>query len=170
MGVSSLDGLGFDEFLKAVDAARVEYEQDYLPQLQRMKKKKDEEAAAEREEQLERLKKDRAEGEVVDINLPSATGKHLICCEYKRSDGSRCKNFPTNLPYGARNMYICLVFVSTGTSDQQSRRGIEINLMADSEDSDDIAMDDSDEAQQQASFRTFLHKKIPSRQDSMDDS
>ena len=44
--------------------------------------------------------------------------------------------------------------------------------MADSEDSDDIAMDDSDGDQQQASFRTFLHKQKPSRQDSehnMDD-
>ena len=76
MGVSSLDGLGIDGFLKAVDAARVEYEQDYLPQLERMKKRKDEETAAKREEQLERLKKDRAEGEVVDINLPSAAGKY----------------------------------------------------------------------------------------------
>ena len=57
-------------------------------------------------------------------------------------------------------------------ADQQPRRGIEINLMADSEDSDDIAMDDSDGDQQQASFRTFLHKQKPSRQDSehnMDD-
>ena len=70
--MSSLDGLGINDFLKALDNARVEYEQDYLPHLLKVKKEKEEEAAVEREEQLQRVKRDRAEGEVVDIDLPSA--------------------------------------------------------------------------------------------------
>ena len=75
VGVSSLDGLGIDKFLAAVAAARTEYERDYLPQMTRMRREKEEEAAAQRDEQLERLRKDRAEGELVDIGLPSATLK-----------------------------------------------------------------------------------------------
>lgn len=42
MGVSSLLGSGIDEFLKTVDLARAEYLKEYLPEIKKLKAKKDE--------------------------------------------------------------------------------------------------------------------------------
>ena len=46
MGVSSLTGTGLDEFFQAVNVARTEYIKDYLPQMEKLKKKKEDEELA----------------------------------------------------------------------------------------------------------------------------
>jgi GTPase SAR1 family protein len=55
VGVSALNGAGMIEFFKAVDAASLEYEKDYKPVYEALKKEKEDKKLAEQEEQLARL-------------------------------------------------------------------------------------------------------------------
>jgi hypothetical protein len=66
VGVSSLLGTGIDDFLKMVDAGRNEYLTDYLPELEKLRKKKEDEELARQEEQLRKLHLDRAK----DTSIP----------------------------------------------------------------------------------------------------
>lgn len=63
-----------DEFFKVIDDARSEYIKDYLPYIEETKKKIEEKEIARQQEQLERLRLDRSEGDEVQIQ-PKATLK-----------------------------------------------------------------------------------------------
>lgn len=67
VGVSSLLGFGVEEFFKAVDESRKEYEKEYYPELKRLQQVKETEEAAKREAELERVRRDRGEGEPVPL-------------------------------------------------------------------------------------------------------
>jgi len=58
VGVSALNGSGMIDFFKAIDAASVEYEKDYKPVYEALKKEKEDKKLAEQEEQLRRLRLD----------------------------------------------------------------------------------------------------------------
>ncbi|KAG8737589.1 hypothetical protein FRC10_008046 [Ceratobasidium sp. 414] len=60
VGVSSATGSGIADFFKAVDNAREEYETQYKPELERLKKERDDKAAASKKESLDRLMSDLA--------------------------------------------------------------------------------------------------------------
>ncbi|KAG0046452.1 hypothetical protein BGZ83_008392 [Gryganskiella cystojenkinii] len=60
VGVSAVTGAGMDDFLKAVDEAVVEYDQDYKPELERVLEERRQKKEAEKEEQMARLLKDMA--------------------------------------------------------------------------------------------------------------
>ncbi|KAJ2933160.1 hypothetical protein H1R20_g3885, partial [Candolleomyces eurysporus] len=58
VGVSSVTGQGIKEFFDAVEASREEYERDYLPELERARKAKEESLRAVKEESMNRVMKD----------------------------------------------------------------------------------------------------------------
>lgn len=58
--MSSVTGAGVKEFFEAVEASREEYEKDYLPDLQRARKRKEETLAAAKKDSMDRLLKDLA--------------------------------------------------------------------------------------------------------------
>lgn len=58
VGVSSMTGEGVDEFFKAVEEKRQEFERDYKPELERKKKEREEAKDAKRELELGKLMKD----------------------------------------------------------------------------------------------------------------
>lgn len=60
VGVSSVTGAGVKEFFEAVEASRQEYESDYLPELERARKKKEETLAAAKQDSMNRLLSDLA--------------------------------------------------------------------------------------------------------------
>lgn len=60
VGVSSVTGQGMKEFFVAIDAAREEYEKDYLPELQRARKAKEDSLKAAKEDSLNRMLSDLA--------------------------------------------------------------------------------------------------------------
>ncbi|KIY43490.1 hypothetical protein FISHEDRAFT_53029 [Fistulina hepatica ATCC 64428] len=60
VGVSSVTGDGFDAFLDAVQAARTEYERDYLPELQRKRDAREKALADAKSHSLNRLMTDLA--------------------------------------------------------------------------------------------------------------
>lgn len=58
VGVSSMTGDGVDEFFKAVEEKRQEFERDYKPELERKKKEREEAKDSKRELELGKLMKD----------------------------------------------------------------------------------------------------------------
>ncbi|GAA95520.1 uncharacterized protein L969DRAFT_92652 [Mixia osmundae IAM 14324] len=58
VGVSAMTGAGFDDFLRAVDEARKEYENDYKPELDRLRAEKAAQSAKNKDEQIQRLVQD----------------------------------------------------------------------------------------------------------------
>jgi len=60
VGVSSMTGAGVDEFFEALHEKAEEFNRDYKPELERRKKIRDDEKAANREKQLGKLMKDMA--------------------------------------------------------------------------------------------------------------
>ncbi|KAG0283634.1 hypothetical protein BGZ96_011973 [Linnemannia gamsii] len=60
VGVSAVTGAGMDDFLKAVDEAVVEYDQEYKPELERVLEERRLKQEAEKEEHMARLLKDMA--------------------------------------------------------------------------------------------------------------
>ncbi|KAF9202323.1 hypothetical protein BGZ49_007498 [Haplosporangium sp. Z 27] len=60
VGVSAVTGAGMDDFLKAVDEAVVEYDQEYKPELERVLEERQKKKEADKEEQMARLMKDMA--------------------------------------------------------------------------------------------------------------
>ncbi|XP_078605750.1 GPN-loop GTPase 1-like [Branchiostoma floridae x Branchiostoma japonicum] len=67
VGVSAVTGQGMAEFLQAVDSAAQEYETQYKPEYERLKKEKESAEQQEKLKQLDRLKKDMGEGEAVPM-------------------------------------------------------------------------------------------------------
>merc|ERR1711911_485594 len=65
VGVSAVTGEGFDDFLTAVDTAVLEYENDYLPELERLRdlrqKAKQEEKSRQKKEFDEEFRAERTE-------------------------------------------------------------------------------------------------------------
>lgn len=74
VGVSAVTGKGVPEFFEALEKARQEYDTVYLPEYERLKKKKEETALADQAKQLERLKLDMAEEDSVPLTgtMPAA--------------------------------------------------------------------------------------------------
>ncbi|TEB24985.1 XPA-binding protein 1 [Coprinellus micaceus] len=60
VGVSSVTGDGMKEFFEAVEASREEYTKDYLPELERARKAKEESLRAAKQDSMNRLLKDLA--------------------------------------------------------------------------------------------------------------
>ncbi|KAF9113408.1 hypothetical protein BGX27_001638 [Mortierella sp. AM989] len=60
VGVSAVTGAGMDDFLKAVDEAVIEYDQEYKPELERILEERRKKKEADKEEQMARLMKDMA--------------------------------------------------------------------------------------------------------------
>ncbi|KAG0202994.1 hypothetical protein BGX28_004589 [Mortierella sp. GBA30] len=60
VGVSAVTGAGMDDFLKAVDEAVVEYDNEYRPELERVLEERRKKQEAEKEEQMARLMRDMA--------------------------------------------------------------------------------------------------------------
>ncbi|KAF8594704.1 hypothetical protein BDV93DRAFT_529152 [Ceratobasidium sp. AG-I] len=60
VGVSSATGDGIADFFKAVDGAREEYDKEYKPELERLKKERDDKESASKKESLDRLMGDLA--------------------------------------------------------------------------------------------------------------
>jgi len=58
VGVSSVTGAGIKEFFDAVDASRAEYEAEYLPELERARRRKEETLQRAKEDSMNRLVKD----------------------------------------------------------------------------------------------------------------
>ncbi|KAF9086907.1 hypothetical protein BGX23_008506 [Mortierella sp. AD031] len=81
VGVSAVTGAGMDDFLKAVDEAVVEYDQEYKPELERVLEERRLKKEAEKEENMARLMKDMAmdeKGKEVSFggkSSSSSTGK-----------------------------------------------------------------------------------------------
>lgn len=67
VGVSSMTGAGFDEFMKAVDKAVVEFETHYKPEYERLKKEKEDKAEKDKKDQLKKLKQDLGAGTPVSM-------------------------------------------------------------------------------------------------------
>eukprot|EP00731_Ephydatia_muelleri_P028565 Em0020g209a len=73
VGVSSLLGLGIEEFLTVVEDARKEYLRqaviEFLPELQRIRKEENDATTAKREAQLQQLQKDLQKGEEMPLRV-----------------------------------------------------------------------------------------------------
>lgn len=69
VGVSSLLGLGIEEFFTAVEDARKEYLREFLPELERIRKEENDAAVAKREAQLKQLQKDLQKGDTIPLHV-----------------------------------------------------------------------------------------------------
>ena len=58
VGVSAMAGTGIDDFLVAVQEKVMEYESEYRPELEKMRKKREEEKVAKQQKELDKLMKD----------------------------------------------------------------------------------------------------------------
>jgi len=58
VGVSAMAGTGIDDFLVAVQEKVVEYELEYRPELEKMRKKREEEKVVKQQKELDKLMKD----------------------------------------------------------------------------------------------------------------
>ncbi len=85
VGVSAVTGKGLPEFLDAVGAAAEEYEKDYRPMYEKLRRDKEAKEAARQAASMEQLQKDMASGDSVKLD-PGASGlKGEIQCEPRSS-------------------------------------------------------------------------------------
>jgi translation initiation factor IF-2 len=67
IGVSAVTGLGLDQLLIAIKEAAVEYERDYRPEYERIKKETERERIRQREQQLKNAVKQSGDGNKVEL-------------------------------------------------------------------------------------------------------
>ncbi len=67
VGVSAVSGSGFDDLLNSIKEAAVEYERDYRPEYERIKREAEMARLKEREERLKKVKMDSGEGNKVEL-------------------------------------------------------------------------------------------------------
>ncbi|XP_071505613.1 GPN-loop GTPase 1-like [Diadema antillarum] len=75
VGVSAVTGQGMDQFFEAVKEAVEEYEMEYKPQYERLRREKLEAEAKQKEKKLEQLKKGKTQGSTVEWNRGSGNGE-----------------------------------------------------------------------------------------------
>ncbi len=67
IGVSAVSGAGLDDLLKSIKEAALEYERDYRPEYERIKKEAEMARLKEREERLKKVEMDSGEGNKVEL-------------------------------------------------------------------------------------------------------
>lgn len=73
VGVSSKVGTGMDEFFEAVEEKRVEFLQDYLPELERRRQERDEQKKKTREKELDKMMQGMSVGAPPAVRPPGAS-------------------------------------------------------------------------------------------------
>lgn len=69
VGVSAISGTGVDEFLLELRRGAVQWEQEYVPELQRLRDEKKQQDLARQQRDIERLRSDAASEPRVKVNL-----------------------------------------------------------------------------------------------------
>ncbi|XP_029193287.2 GPN-loop GTPase 1-like [Acropora millepora] len=75
VGVSSMTGAGIDEFTKAVEEGVVEFETQYKPEYERLKREKQEKAEKDKQDQLKKMKHNIGAGVPVAMETNPASAK-----------------------------------------------------------------------------------------------
>ncbi|XP_076336459.1 GPN-loop GTPase 1-like [Tachypleus tridentatus] len=100
VGVSAVSGQGVEDFFSIIQAATEEYEMDYRPEYERLRKEKENAIKQEQERQLKQIQQDIGEGENVPVlpcvsaATPQGTGIYL-CAGSNDDDISDEERRPT---------------------------------------------------------------------------
>ncbi|KAI1002390.1 GPN-loop GTPase 1 [Podosphaera aphanis] len=92
VGVSSMTGQGIDEFFEAVTEKAREFNQDYKPELERRRKQREDEKAAQRETELGKLLKDMAVSDDTRLSKSAGTVDNDTLSDIEDSDSDEENN------------------------------------------------------------------------------
>ncbi|XP_013785335.1 GPN-loop GTPase 1-like [Limulus polyphemus] len=100
VGVSAISGQGVEDFFSVIQAAAEEYEMNYRPEYERLRKEKENAVKQEKERQLKQVEQDIGEGENVPIlpcvsAAPRGTGIYLCAGSDNDDDMSDEERRPT---------------------------------------------------------------------------
>ncbi|KAI1308127.1 hypothetical protein F5Y03DRAFT_351339 [Xylaria venustula] len=127
VGVSSMTGQGVDEFFAAVQEKAEEFKQDYLPELERKRKERDEQKRKMRQKELDKMMKGMSMGGTSSVPGPKTVN----------NDNSDVSSNDDEDDYG-------------DVDDEYDREGLQERYEAAMEAKQDSTMDD-------ASFAKFIH-------------
>ncbi|KAI0509311.1 hypothetical protein F5B22DRAFT_360152 [Xylaria bambusicola] len=128
VGVSSMTGQGVDEFFAAVQEKAEEFKQDYLPELERKRKERDEQKRKMRQKELDKMMKGMSMGESSGTAEPKTADNDDSEIESNNGDDDDYAD----------------------VDDEYDREGLQARYAAAMEANQDSTMDD-------ASFAKFLH-------------
>ncbi|KAI1133147.1 hypothetical protein F5Y10DRAFT_229486 [Nemania abortiva] len=132
VGVSSMTGQGVDDFFAAVQEKAEEFRKDYLPELERKRKERDELKRKTRQKELDKMMKGMSMGEASSMAEPEATNKDNSDVSSNDDDEDNDDDADAN--------------------DEYDREGLQDRYAAALEASRDSTMQD-------ASFAKFLHSQ-----------